>query len=425
MLPTVAKRARLSARFDFTDPEFLEDEVASFDSRPPDPSLPGPSIIPGSVRSYQQQAQSQFLNPFMDIEAARKALPFLHDQPDDYLRSQSYGDLVEANVAFAKAEHASALTALDRRLAANLREMKAKPTKIEAGFDDGLTQLHMCRFIPGPACLLNKLWQRAQDLIPEGGHKPIANYDLESIGQGANASSRGLAELHNPGLPHLSIKYFLASNITLSEKAISQAKHSEMTLLSVEDQLAEPTNITELRNTLFTASEAQHIISNWNFSISAILGFMFNSNFCAAQLSNRPDRLPILRKFIDRCFAVNASHYRSGRDFLTSVEVGNLWQTWSMQLQPASANQPSRGQSQNQPAASKNQPESKQGSNPFRNICRRFNSPAGCPTPGPSCKVGSGSNQFQLQHLCLEPTGPNICCLQPHSKQDHNRVNVQ
>ncbi len=75
------------------------------------------------------------MNPFLDIAAARKALPYLHDQLDDYLRSQSYGDLVRANVTLAKADQNSALTALDKRMAANFRELKTKPIRIEAGWD--------------------------------------------------------------------------------------------------------------------------------------------------------------------------------------------------------------------------------------------------------------------------------------------------
>jgi hypothetical protein len=46
---------------------------------------------------------------------------------------------------------------------------------------------------------------------------------------------RGLAEMHFPGSPHQSYQvYFLASELTLSEKAITQ---SDITLISIEDQL--------------------------------------------------------------------------------------------------------------------------------------------------------------------------------------------
>jgi hypothetical protein len=54
-----------------------------------------------------------------------------------------------------------------------------------------------------------------------------------------------------------------------------------------------------------------------------------------------------------------------------------------------------------------------------RNICRRFNSPAGCPTSGTTCEVGTGSKKFTLHHLCLASIGQNVYCLQPHSLSQH------
>jgi len=70
----------------------------------------------------------------------------------------------------------------------------------------------------------------------------MANHDLEKNGQGANASTKGLAELHFPGSPHLSIKYFMSSNVTISERAITRGKQHDISILSIEDQLAEPSN---------------------------------------------------------------------------------------------------------------------------------------------------------------------------------------
>ncbi len=107
------------------------------------------------------------MNPFPDVAAARRALPSLHDQPDDHLRSQSSnGDLVEPNATLANADQNSALAALDRRrMAVNFRELKAnKPIRIEASWDDidSLSQLHPARFLQGPPCTLRKLWQTAR-----------------------------------------------------------------------------------------------------------------------------------------------------------------------------------------------------------------------------------------------------------------------
>ncbi len=177
-LPSIAKKARLQS--------FAEDQHDSaggfgggdIASQIPDPDTSAAGFNPSSVGSLQQQglltssSSQQYsqvvMNPFLDVAAARRALPYLHDKPDDtYLRSQSYGDLVGANATLAKkAEQNSALPSLDRRrMAVNFRELKAnKPIRIEASWDDieSFSQLHPARFIQGPPCTLRKLWQTAR-----------------------------------------------------------------------------------------------------------------------------------------------------------------------------------------------------------------------------------------------------------------------
>jgi hypothetical protein len=175
-LPSIAKKARLQS--------FAEDQhdsaggFAGGDIACPDPDTSAAGFNPSAVGSLQQeqgvlpssstQQYSQVvMNPFPDVAAARRALPSLHDQPDDHLRSQSSnGDLVEPNATLANADQNSALAALDRRrMAVNFRELKAnKPIRIEASWDDidSLSQLHPARFLQGPPCTLRKLWQTAR-----------------------------------------------------------------------------------------------------------------------------------------------------------------------------------------------------------------------------------------------------------------------
>ncbi len=171
-LPSIAKKARLQS--------FAEDSAGGFGggdiaSQIPDPDTSAAGFNPSTVGSLQQQgvltssSSQQYsqvvMNPFLDVATARRALPYLHDQPDDYLRSQSYGDLVRASATLANADQNSALTALDRRrMAVNFSELKAKPIRIEASWDDidSLSQLHPARFLQGPPCTLRKLWQTAR-----------------------------------------------------------------------------------------------------------------------------------------------------------------------------------------------------------------------------------------------------------------------
>jgi hypothetical protein len=198
-LPSIAKKARLQsfaedqhdsaggfgggdiATSQIPDPDtsFAEDQhdsaggfgggdIASSQIPDPDTSAAGFSSLQqeqGVLPSSSSQQYTQVvMNPFLDIAAARRALPYLHDQPDDYLRSQSYGDLVRANATLANADQNSALAALDRRMAVDFRELKAKPIRIEASWDDidSFSQLHPARFLQGPPCTLRKLWQTAR-----------------------------------------------------------------------------------------------------------------------------------------------------------------------------------------------------------------------------------------------------------------------
>jgi hypothetical protein len=85
---------------------------------------------------YRAAGPSCRLNPYMDVAAVRRKFPHIADQPDDFLRSQSYSELTIANAAIAKLEDKASTAALDKKLAANFRDLKTKPFRVEAGWDD-------------------------------------------------------------------------------------------------------------------------------------------------------------------------------------------------------------------------------------------------------------------------------------------------
>jgi hypothetical protein len=53
---------------------------------------------------YRAAGPSCRLNPYMDVAAVRRKFPHIADQPDEFLRSQSYSELAIANAAIAKLE---------------------------------------------------------------------------------------------------------------------------------------------------------------------------------------------------------------------------------------------------------------------------------------------------------------------------------
>ena len=425
----------------FPDPAVLSNTIAA-EAREQTAAPAGPQTMAG-VRHQSSAADQQFadyqaagpscrLNPYMDVAAVRRKFPHIADQPDDFLRSQSYSELAIANAAIAKLEDKASTAALDKKLAANFRDLKTKPLRVEAGWDDAIEQLHPA---PGPACLLMTYWEKGQQHVPEAGIRALAHYDFESLAIGPNVSTKGCYFLHDPGSPHLTIKYFLASNFNITEKSITHSRSAELSTLSVEDQLVEPSSFTELQQALVAATLAQHIITPWNYSISALLGFMSSSRFCQASYASgwTSERVTMLRRFIDRVFSVNASHWRSKLPFLTGSEIGMLWQNWVLQignLAPTPAPAPAAGPSRSyNPSPRKQDQRSTYNTARFanmpprdklRNICRRYNTAEGCPTQGAACEVGSGNRRYTLLHQCLASVGPDRYCLQQHSMPQHN-----
>jgi len=421
----------------------MHDDFSTAETRERAAAAVGPQMMSGAQfqSSAAEQQLADFsaaappcrLNPYMDVAAVRKKFPHIADQPDDFLRSQSYSELAIANAAIAKLEDKASTAALDKKLAANFRDLKAKPYRVEAGWDDAIEQLHPARFFPGPACLLTTYWEKGQAHVPESGIRALAHYDFESLAIGPNVSTKGCYFLHDPGSPHLTIKYFLASNYNITEKSITHSRSAELATLSVEDQLAEPSSFAELQQALISATLAQHIITPWNYSISALLGFMSSSRFCQAsyQTGWTTERVTMLRRFIDRVFTVNASHWRSKLPFLTASEIGMLWQNWVLQIggmapPPAAPAAPNRGFN---PSPRKQEQRTTYNTSRFanmpprdrlRNICRRFNTAEGCPTQGATCEVGTGNRRYTLQHQCLASVGPDRYCLQQHSMTQHN-----
>jgi hypothetical protein len=153
---------------------------------------------------------------------------------------------------------------------------------------------------------------------------------------------------------------------------------------------------------------------------------LHSSRFCHQQLHGRPDQVPQLRAFIDRLLALNAGRWRSGQCYLDAAAIGAIWQNWTLQLPPILQTRFTPSSSTPNPSSStvrrfERPPNRFSGQYPGapRNICRRFNSPAGCPTSGTTCEVGTGSKKFTLHHLCLASIGQNVYCLQPHSLSQH------
>jgi hypothetical protein len=107
----------------FPDPAVLSGTIAA-KAREQAAVSAGPQMMAGG--QYQSSAADQQfadyraagpsfrLNPYMDMAAVRREFPHIADQPDDFLRSQSYSELAIANAAIAKLEDKASTAALDK-----------------------------------------------------------------------------------------------------------------------------------------------------------------------------------------------------------------------------------------------------------------------------------------------------------------------
>jgi hypothetical protein len=230
-------------------------------------------------------------------------------------------------------------------------------------------------------------------------------------------------EPHDPGSLSISIKFFLPTNACLADRASSRTKLSE--LLTIEDQLVEPSSIKELRQGLLAAAIAQRLVTPWNFSITAILGFLTSTDFCQNQLVGQKNQPALLREFIDLILHINASNWKVKRSFLTATDIQGHWNSFTLQkgIFPPAPGQAYRSEAGGQPkrfdsSPSKSNPKVQLASG-YRNVCIRYNLPGGCPSKAKdSCEVGKPPNKYVLQHLCLQPKGGGAC-LGAHSATEH------
>ncbi len=105
----------------------MHDDFSTAEARERAAAAAGPQMLSGAqfqssaanqqFADYSAAAPPCRLNPYMDVAAVRKKFPHITDQPDDFLRSQSYSELAIANAAIVKVEDKASTAALDKKLA--------------------------------------------------------------------------------------------------------------------------------------------------------------------------------------------------------------------------------------------------------------------------------------------------------------------
>jgi len=303
------------------------------------------------------------------------------------------------------------------KLAANMQQLAQNPVRVEPGLDDRKTKISSSRFTLGGLCCSNQeAWLHGKSHIGQDGILAIGCYDMDSIGCGGCVTPKGWLELHNPGSTELKLKHFYMPNVgsaASAGKRVSVEDGSDA--INIGDSMKEIADMEGLRSALNAAREAMCSVMPWNRSISAILGFFCNNNFCQADLQGNIRRAAILAEFVDYVLSRNAMNWSNSLAFLTTDDLTHVWNTWrskrTYSIMSSVLDKSSRESSRGPPSKFPRKQEKD-------DICRQYNSTQGCPKKTEDCKTPFG---FKLRHVCnvFLQGGKGKRCEKDHPRKDH------
>lgn len=330
-----------------------------------------------------------------------RLLPHLQHLPDALLQKLPLSAIFQLNSALAKEDKTKSKLSVNSRLASNAKRLADSPSDVREGKDNRKDILHSARFLGGASCPNIALWLEARRVLGDKGVLPIGNYDLDSVGCGGCVTPRGWQEIHNPSSQELKLKLFYLPNVAgsgLSAKKVNLDTGDEA--LSIGESLKEIADMDGYRSALNTVREAMASALPWNRSVSALVGFMMNTNYLQSDLGGNQRRAQILTEFTDHVFGRNALNYENGHPFLTTDDLAQVWSNWKGKRS----------------ALFLGKYNEKPGGRPKFSICKRWNSGV-CPDQSKKeCKTTWGTT---LKHVCNKYVAPNKMCEKEHTRADH------
>jgi len=139
----------------------------------------------------------------------------------------------------------------------------------------------------------------------------------------------------------MALKLFTAGNVghnTLSSKRITFTDADNS--FDVGDSLKEVASLEEFKTAFRAMRVARHFALPWDFSLVAVEGFLFNSNFGATELQHSANRTQTLTAFVNYILGLNAQRWTRKMAFLDTGEIENLWPSFYRTRAPAAAVQP-------------------------------------------------------------------------------------
>ena len=343
-----------------------------------------------------------------------KLLPQLQNVPEATLKKLPLSAIFQLSNALVKSSKMSDKLGVNSRLAANAQNLLKNPVQVNSGQDNRKTILHEGRFLGGACCSMNDIWLKGKEVVGPKGPIPVSCYDLDSVGCGGSVTARGWKELHDPSSQELKIKQFYLPNVAgsgASAKKYSIGESGEE--ISFGESLKEIGDLDGYRGALNVLREAMASALPWNRSISAISGFMCNTNYLQADLGGNTKRAGILAEFTDYVLGRNALNWDNGHPFITTDEMAHVWANWKSKRSALfSSSTGGQAGKHDRSRASNNSKEKYKEANA---CCKRFNAKT-CPKQADKeCVSFFGA---KLKHICNKFTPTGICG-KDHPRADH------
>jgi hypothetical protein len=333
-----------------------------------------------------------------------RMLPALKELPEQLLQQLPRSEIFQLNAALLKESKSASKIQTNAKLMMNAQSLEKNPTRIDAGYDDRKRVLHRSRFLGGASCSAQQLWLEARQVLGPKGVLPLGNYDLDAVGCGGCVTPRGWQAIHDPSSADLKLKLFYLPNVGgsgLASKKISLEDNDGS--ISVAESMKDISDMDAFRSALNALREAMACALPWNRSISAICGFLQNTNFCSSDLLQNNKRAAILTEFVDHVLSRNALNWENQQPFLSADDLAHTWATWKARR--VSAYRGAEGK----------QGKKEEGAKKRDNICRKFNG-EGCPNDAKDCKTFYGT---KLRHVCSFVLPSGAKCQKDHPKPDH------
>jgi hypothetical protein len=330
-----------------------------------------------------------------------RMLPALKHLPEDMLRQLSRSEVFQLNTAFLKESKVANKLQTNARLTMNAQQLVNNPIMVPAGKDDRKSVLHRARFLGGASCSAQVLWLQAREEIGLEGVTPIGNYDLDSIGCGGCVTPKAWLVIHNPASPELKLKLFHMANVGSSLLPNKRISLDDGEGISIGDSLRDIADMEAFKSALNVAREAMASALPWNRSISALVSFFVNNNYCTSDLGTSPKKAAILTEFCDYCLGRNALNWENCQPFMSTDDIAHAWAAWKAKRAIAI----SLGGEQKKRTVQKKD-----------DICRRYNTTSGCPHSAADCKTFNG---VKLRHVCNQFMPGGRKCEKDHPRPDH------